>query len=48
MVERRSSWILTRGEPQGPDGRKEILILFEKRELPLPHFLSYDRTVADY
>lgn len=48
MVERISNCILTGGKPQNPDNRKEILIHFEKRELPLPHFLSYDRTVTDY
>lgn len=48
MVERISNWILTRGKSQNPDNRKEILVHSEKRELPLTHFLSYDRTVADY
>lgn len=46
MVE-KSNWGLTRCKPQNSDIRKEILVLFEKRELVLPHFLSYDRIVAD-
>lgn len=45
MVE-KSNWGLIRCKPQNSDIRKEILVLFEKRELVLPHFLSYDRIVA--
>jgi hypothetical protein len=43
----RSNCVLTRGQTHNSDNRKEILVLFEKGELSLPHFLSLDRRVAD-